>query len=273
MHHLRSYLYLYLAIISLTVISNSNACPEATEPDTKGLTIELISEVTSIAPGKPFHVGLRIKHDLGFHTYWKNPGVVGVPTHIKWTLPPGFKASEIKWPHPENSKMADYPCFGYERDVLLTIEITPPTKLTTNNITLIANTNWMCCSSNCYPGFKKFSLTLPKGTGENNNLHTTSFNKSLASIPQPTNKIQAKLISAKDAQNIKVIITTSDNIEPLYIFNSDGQTTPDLPFSLTKKDHSTHIFQAKRSKFGIKSSTSFPFILQTTTNFYEIIAK
>ena len=91
-----------------------------------GLSIGLISENSSIAAGEPFVVGIDIKHFPGFHTYWKNPGMVGVGTSIEWTLPNGFTASEISWPYPEKSFMAQYPCHGYERDVTLLVTITPP---------------------------------------------------------------------------------------------------------------------------------------------------
>ena len=47
-----------------------------------GLKIGLVSEVTSIKPGQPFHVGLFIQHEKGWHTYWKQPGVVGVQIAI-----------------------------------------------------------------------------------------------------------------------------------------------------------------------------------------------
>src|SRR5690349_5590369 len=46
------------------------------------LSIELVSEVTSIQPGMPFYVGLHLKHQEHYHTYWRFPGIVGVPTSM-----------------------------------------------------------------------------------------------------------------------------------------------------------------------------------------------
>ena len=245
--------------------------------ETKGLSLEFISEVTSITPDKPFYVGLKIKHAPGFHTYWKNPGVVGIPTKMRWSLPTGFKASEIQWPYPQTSKMAHYPCFGYKRDVLLIVKITPPSELSVNQVTLTTDTNWMCCSSTCYPGFKKLSLTLPinqKDKKQHLDPHLTkAFQEAKASVPTQTNKIQAKLLSPNNSPDIEVQITTLGDVIPLYVFNSDGQTTPDLPFSLNKKDNHTWTFRAKRSEFSSKTATTFPFILKTSTGHYEIIAQ
>ena len=48
-------------------------------------------------------VTLALVEDIrpGWHTYWINPGEAGQPTEIKWTLPPGWKASAVQWPYPK----------------------------------------------------------------------------------------------------------------------------------------------------------------------------
>src|SRR5262245_54244220 len=63
--------------------------------------VELISESAGIQPGGHVWVGLRQQITPGWHTYWINPGDSGEPTEIDWTLPAGFQASDIAWPHPE----------------------------------------------------------------------------------------------------------------------------------------------------------------------------
>ena len=106
------------------------ASQPATAEDDPPLTLSLVSEVTSIQPGHPFYVGLALHHGRGWHTYWKFPGVVGVPTGIKWkNLPPGFTADSITWPEPQSVLMFQIKAQGYERDVVLPIKITPPAGL------------------------------------------------------------------------------------------------------------------------------------------------
>lgn len=132
---------------------------QAAEP----LDIRLVSEVASIAPGVPFYVGIAIHHDTGYHTYWKHPGTVGVPTNIQWQgLPPGFTAEPIDWPEPEPVLMFQIKAQGYERDVVLPIRITPPAGLAEGaTITLSGKASWMCCNRTCHPGFKDLTLKLP----------------------------------------------------------------------------------------------------------------
>ena len=60
----------------------------------------LVADTTGVSVGKPFTVGVLLKIDPGWHIYWKNPGDAGLPTKVKWTLPDGFTAGELRYPTP-----------------------------------------------------------------------------------------------------------------------------------------------------------------------------
>lgn len=127
-----------------------------------GLKLELVSEQTAVVPGKPFTVGLWVDHDRGYHTYWRFPGIVGVPTQIKWKLPEGWKAGELVYPEPERTLMFKIKAQGFDRDVMLRTEIIPPADLKIGeSVTLTGTASWMCCGSTCHPGSMELSLTLP----------------------------------------------------------------------------------------------------------------
>ncbi len=120
------------------------------------------SEVTALVPGKPFTVGLYLEHDRGAHTYWRFPGIVGVPTQMKWKLPRGWMAGELIYPEPERTLMFQIKAQGFDRDVMLRSEITPPAGLKPgDSITLTGTASWMCCGNTCNPGSMDLSLTLP----------------------------------------------------------------------------------------------------------------
>jgi len=126
------------------------------------LRIALVSEVTSIQPGQSFYVGLHLQHPQGYHTYWKFPGIVGVPTGAKWTLPEGFTAGPIEWPEPQRVFMYQIAAQGYHDEVMLPIRITPPKDLKPGTmVKLAAKASWMCCGQDCNPGFQDLTLELP----------------------------------------------------------------------------------------------------------------
>lgn len=123
---------------------------------------ELISEVESIQPGKPFWVALRQKMEEDWHTYWINAGDAGLATKIEWTLPEGFKASKIHWPYPEKIYLGDLANYGYEDEVFLLTKITPPENLEPGEeITINASASWLVCKIECLPGKAEYKLTLP----------------------------------------------------------------------------------------------------------------
>jgi len=238
---------------------------------TKGMSIELLSEVKSLREGEAFWVGLSIQHDPGFHTYWKNPGVVGVPTQIQWELPEGYTASDIHWPYPEKSMMAEYPCFAYKRDVLLRVLITPPAEVELEQVTFTAMVNWMCCSSVCYPDSALFSLTLPVGDGLMDQRWKAVFAEAKKSMPKVSDKVSATLLSQKDAEWIQIRIESEFPI--VSVFSADGQTTPDLPFQLMKEAKGIWRFKAKRSEYGPEGCKTFPLIAETDAGFFTVIAR
>ncbi len=243
--------------------------------ETKGLQLQLISEKSAISPASTFYLGLAIKHDKGFHTYWKNPGIVGVPTTLEWTLPEGFKASAIEWPYPELTKMADYPCYGYERDTLLLVKLTAPASISTNSVKLIATAQWMCCANNCFPGFTTLNLTLPVEPTAQSGEHQTRFTDTLKELPTTIHTLQASLLTKPMAKMMRVHIrdTAKKPLNPIHLFNTDGQVTPDKPHTFEKQNDGSVIYVTERSKFAPKESLNFPFVIQTKDGYFSLTAK
>src|SRR5256885_1282210 len=98
----------------------------------------------------------------GWHTYWKFSGDAGLPTEIKWNLPPGWKVGEIQWPIPlKTNDPGDIQTYGYPDEILLLQEITPPAKIDTSPVKLSAEANWLVCERICIPGSAKLDLELP----------------------------------------------------------------------------------------------------------------
>jgi len=127
------------------------------------VSASLVSAGTSIQPGRPFTVALRFVHQPHWHTYWLNPGT-GLATMLAWKLPDGFKAGEIQWPAPHVLKDATGTVTGsgYDEELFLPVEITPPATLAPGDrITLAATATWLMCQDVCKPGDATLQLTLP----------------------------------------------------------------------------------------------------------------
>ena len=85
-----------------------------------------------------------------------------MPTEIKWSLPPDWKAGEIQWPIPLRLKdPGNIETYGYENEVLLLQEITPPASLSGSSVKLSAEADWLVCERLCIPGSAKLEIELP----------------------------------------------------------------------------------------------------------------
>jgi DsbC/DsbD-like thiol-disulfide interchange protein len=125
----------------------------------------LVAETDGVQAGRPLTVGIRLQMEPGWHTYWSNPGDSGLPTRVKWTLPPGFEAGEIRWPYPIRFAAEPLMSFGYEHEVLLPVEIRVPAALDGREVLLAARVGWLECQDVCLPGKAEVSLTLPVRPG------------------------------------------------------------------------------------------------------------
>src|SRR5215472_14740278 len=126
---------------------------------------QLLADTDAVVPGKPFTVGLLLRMAPAWHTYWKFSGDAGLPTELKWKLPPGWKIGEIQWPIPlKTIDPGDIQTYGYENEVLLMQEITPPTNLDSSSVKLSAEASWLVCERICIPGGATLQLELPVST-------------------------------------------------------------------------------------------------------------
>jgi len=126
---------------------------------------ELLADTNAVVPGKPFTVGLLLRMAPAWHTYWKFSGDAGLPSELNWKLPPGWKIGEVQWPIPlKTIDPGDIQTYGYESEVLLMQEITPPTNLESSPVKLSADASWLVCERICIPGGTTLQLELPVST-------------------------------------------------------------------------------------------------------------
>ncbi|MEJ7932073.1 thioredoxin family protein [Ramlibacter sp. AN1015] len=136
------------------------------EVRTERVQAELLAHAPEgVGAGKPVWLGLRLKHQPQWHTYWKNSGDSGLPTTLEWTLPRGVEAGEIAWPVPKKIPIGTLANYGYEGTVLLPVPLTitpafqPSVLSPALDVKLKAS--WLVCKQECIPEEGTFALRLP----------------------------------------------------------------------------------------------------------------
>ncbi len=196
--------------------------------------ISLLSNVRHIQPGVPFTVGVLMKMEEGWHTYWAYAGEAGLPTQIQWKLPRGFTAGEIQWPLPHKyNESGDVLTFGYESETMLLVQITPPSSLQIGSaITLSAEVSWLECEKLCIPGDDHIELMMPVAakTPDKNNVEL--FEKYRQLIPRPLSPDAGVLFEVKTGNgNIDLHLRTTgskpfaENIPPDFYPGPAGDLT------------------------------------------------
>ncbi len=148
---------------------------------------ELVAQAPDgVGPGKPLWLGLSIKHQPEWHTYWKNPGDSGLPTQMEWKLPQGIDAGEIAWPVPHKLPLGTLVNYGYEGTLLLPVPMTVASTFNpgplAKDVTFVVQATWLVCRRECIPEEGTFTLQVPiQGTTA---LHSAAFDAAAKAHPQ-----------------------------------------------------------------------------------------
>ena len=150
-------------------------------------TPQVRAELMAYAPqgvqaGQALWVGLQIKHQPGWHTYWQNPGDSGLATQLNWHLPPGMKAQELLWPTPRMIPVGNMVNHGFEDTVLLAVPVQVSKSYQTVNNEIKLQADWLVCKQECIPQSGQFVLKLPAQSSIAE--HGDSFETLIRSQPQ-----------------------------------------------------------------------------------------
>ncbi len=169
-------------------------------------TPQVRAELMAHAPqgvqaGQALWVGLQLTHQPEWHTYWRNPGDSGLPTHIELNLPAGITAGDVQWPLPHKLKAGNLTNYGFEKTVLLAVPLTVSKQFKPNahnELDIQLHANWLVCRLECIPQEGDFALRIPANSSFAPN--AAAFDTVLAA--QPLASPHIKVTSSFDAQRL-----------------------------------------------------------------------
>ena len=186
-------------------------------------SVWLVAGATHIQPGEDFTVGVVMRMQKGWHTYWKNAGEAGLPTTIEWKLPKGVAAGEIEWPLPEKHiEAGDVLTYGYSDETLLLVPMKVSRDLSAASpVTLRATVEWLECERICVPGRSSVELKMPVANSPAQAANAALFARYQKQIPgslNPSSGITATASLAEQSVEIHVVpaggqrlVTSGDN--------------------------------------------------------------
>ena len=206
---------LFLAAFCFVLFAVSSAF--AGPVKTPHVEAEIISLNAAVQPGQPIEAALRLKIIDHWHTYWRNPGDSGLPTKLTWSLPVGFTASAISWPHPKRLPLGPLMNFGYEGEVLHLVTLqTPPGLKVGQNVTLKAKAEWLVCSDVCIPESADLEISLPVVSSKplRNPGWENAFALAQASLPGTIKNWKTEATAANGQFTLALIPAPGDKVAP-----------------------------------------------------------
>jgi DsbC/DsbD-like thiol-disulfide interchange protein len=172
--------------------------------------------------------------------------------------------------------MSKYPCHGYERDVTLIVDITPPDQIMAKEVKFKAKSAWMCCAKGCFPGFETFELTLPV-TDEPKPVPSAKarLSKAISELPSKKHNIEGIIQSSPDQKMITLSFQGEFKrpLKEAYFFSSDGQISSDQKQKFVEEKNGSITLKIPRSEFSPEGKTTIPGVLKIGGRYLEIEAK
>lgn len=142
------------------------------QPSKSPSKLELISKYNGFSKEGGGIIGLWIRLEPGWHTYWQNPGDTGLPPTFNWKKPKELRIKNILWPTPQKIVQEGIVTFGYEKETLILFPINISSKkVTVENLNLKLEVQYLVCREICLT----FSTNLSISLKVEKMLETTSF--------------------------------------------------------------------------------------------------
>lgn len=170
-----------LGLLSFFVIIGSVQAQGIARDDL--LQVRLVPERTRVEAGQKIWLGIEQTIKPHWHTYWQNPGDSGTMPFVNWTMPDGFKVSDIYWPVPKKLPFKTLLNYGYEGQVVLLQELQIPAEIPDDAFTLTADLDVLVCQEECIPVSltKEITFNQPGAIGADN---SEFINVALSQVPE-----------------------------------------------------------------------------------------
>jgi thiol:disulfide interchange protein DsbD len=175
-------------------------------------------------------VALYLKHQVGWHTYWKNPGDTGLATHLSWTTPSGISIGKTLWPLPKKIQIGELINYGYENEALLvaSLQIDAENAIPTEGANIKLHASWLICKNECIPQESDFAIKILRN--QISTIDSTLFQQVIEDQPFSISKNENHLTIEKDQKvNIKIF-----GLDP-KLQNSNFEIFPEIPDILDTK--------------------------------------
>ncbi len=193
------------AAIGLFVAVTPAMAADSAWVDNQDSHIRLVSAQSTVGDGASISVGLQIRLEPGWKTYWRDPGDAGLPPRLDWSGSRNVANAEIAWPAPKRFTAFGFDSFGYAEEIVFPIDI----KLQRPGQPVAARVavEYMVCAEICVPASAELALDLPAGPAAST-AHAALINDYLHRLPAdgPESIEAINVLKSGDDQVLEVVV-------------------------------------------------------------------
>ena len=174
-------------------------------------------------------IGVQIRLQPGWKTYWRTPGEAGVPTQFDWEGSKNVASAKVEWPTPRRFSEYEMETFGYEGEVIFPVYLSAESAGEAVDIRL--KLNYGVCMNVCIPMESRLQLSLepkaaPLATDSDRTRYGRHIDRFLKKVPAP---------NGGNGLNIEhVLLRESDDSREIEVqaVGDPPMTWPDLAVEL-----------------------------------------
>jgi len=153
--------------------------------------VDVSTDVGWIGPGQEFYIIVAITPDVGWHTYWENPGDSGTPTDIEVQAPEGYTIGKPIFPRPDVFKTIDETTYGYAKQVAIFVPVTAPSSTLDGRVDFQVTTAWLACKRSCVQGKDSKTITVSVRAWEEGPIRKSkSLQRWKENLPRPLSDLE-----------------------------------------------------------------------------------
>ncbi len=149
---------------------------------TERAMVRLVAAASAVGRSDEILVGVEMRMQPGWKTYWRHPGEAGLPPRFNWQGSANIAAQDVIWPTPERFAVGGVESIGYTARVILPIrlKLAAPGRAAAMKLHLA----YAVCREICVPDEATLSLALPVGNGART-AHAGEIARFAALAPRP----------------------------------------------------------------------------------------
>lgn len=172
----------------------------------------LIAAHDSVAGREELEIGVHVRLESGWKTYWRHPGDAGIPSEFDWSASENVAQATLVWPAPKRLSFEGLDSFGYEEEVVFPVRIKVRDADAAARVRL--HLRYAVCKDICVPLEANLTLDIP--TTDSRRLPGTDVHRAL--IERYRNRVPS--LENEDMNIDRAVIVTEGDRRVLRLIAS-----------------------------------------------------